>query len=116
MERKTTIYGKHLGKRVRILREDQRMTQIELARAVGVSNPFISMLESGQRGVDVETLLKLAKVLRVHPYILISDLDIPEDRLVVLNNLLKLIQHGEKTPNYEAICTLIEKDLGAIEK
>lgn len=112
MERKTTIYGKHLGKRVRILREDQRMTQIELARAVGVSNPFIS----GQRGVDVETLLKLAKVLRVHPYILISDLDIPEDRLVVLNNLLKLIQHGEKTPNYEAICTLIEKDLGAIEK
>ncbi len=57
------------------LREQQNLTQAELAHRVGVSQPFIAKLESGEtHNFSLETLVKLAVALdselevRFHPH------------------------------------------------
>ena len=46
------------------LRERQGLTQSELARRIGVSQPFIAKLESGEaHNFSLETLVKLAVAL-----------------------------------------------------
>jgi Zn-dependent peptidase ImmA (M78 family)/transcriptional regulator with XRE-family HTH domain len=53
-----------LGNRVMVARKDQRLTQLELATAIGVDRTVISKIETGQRMVDALELARLAKVLR----------------------------------------------------
>jgi len=57
------------------LRERRGLTQTQLARRVGVSQPFIAKLESGEvHNFSLETLVKLAMALdselevRFHPH------------------------------------------------
>ena len=57
------------------LREQRGLTQTELARRVGVSQPFIAKLESGEtHNFSLETLVKLAVAMnsdlevRFHPH------------------------------------------------
>jgi DNA-binding XRE family transcriptional regulator len=46
------------------LREKQGLTQLELARRIGVSQPFIANIESGEsRNFSLETLIRLAIAL-----------------------------------------------------
>lgn len=54
-----------LGKRVRLLRLTQELTQDELAQASGMSRSFVSLIEHGGRGVDIVRLLRLAAILGV---------------------------------------------------
>ncbi|MGL5448052.1 MAG: helix-turn-helix domain-containing protein [Rhabdaerophilum sp.] len=44
-------------------REAARLTQTQLAEALGEYQSFVARLESGQRRVDVIELIQLAKVL-----------------------------------------------------
>ena len=57
------------------LREHRELTQAELARKIGVSQPFIAKLESGEtHNFSLETLVKLAIALdselevKFHPH------------------------------------------------
>ncbi|PIQ83073.1 MAG: transcriptional regulator [Candidatus Omnitrophica bacterium CG11_big_fil_rev_8_21_14_0_20_64_10] len=57
------------------LRERQGLTQSQLAKRIGVSQPFIAKLESGEaHNFSMETLIKLAAALdselevRFHPH------------------------------------------------
>ena len=61
--------------RFRAIRKKQKITQEELARLVGVSQPYIHDLEHGYRGGKEETLQKLAEVLRVP----VDELFAPDD-------------------------------------
>jgi transcriptional regulator with XRE-family HTH domain len=45
-------------------RKRRGMTQAALAAAVGITQPFLSQIEQGQRGADVRTYVAFAKVLR----------------------------------------------------
>lgn len=49
------------------IREQERLTQEELARAIGVSTILISMVETGQKEVSKNLVIKLANRLGVHP-------------------------------------------------
>jgi transcriptional regulator with XRE-family HTH domain len=53
-------------------REYRRMTQQELADAVGTSPNVISLLESGKRGLSLNWLYRLATPLRTRPGILLE--------------------------------------------
>ena len=59
------------GRRLRILRELNEMTQEQLARASGLSQATISALESGAKTLGVERAKKLARPLHVHPAVLV---------------------------------------------
>jgi transcriptional regulator with XRE-family HTH domain len=59
------------GDAVRIARELQEMTQAELARASGLTQPTISGIESGRRALGAERAERLARALKVHPAVLL---------------------------------------------
>jgi DNA-binding XRE family transcriptional regulator len=50
---------------LRVVREYRALTQIELARLSGVKQPHISAIETGRRAGTTQTLIALAKALRV---------------------------------------------------
>ncbi len=58
--------GHQLRTMVARLRKQQNLTLLQLARRVGVTEAYMSMLESGERkNPTLATLKKLAKALRV---------------------------------------------------
>ena len=48
-----------IGVRLRRLREERRLKQIELAQALGISPSYLNQLEQNQRPLTVPILLKL---------------------------------------------------------
>lgn len=62
----------HLKNWIKEIREERGMTLEELAQKVGVSNPYVSMLELSKRGLSVSMLHKLAEALECHPTDIIS--------------------------------------------
>lgn len=53
------------GRRIAELRKARGLTQIELARAVGLSVEFISLVERGVNAPSVAKLERFARALRV---------------------------------------------------
>jgi transcriptional regulator with XRE-family HTH domain len=60
-----TIDFKPIGKRVRANRTNHRMTQAELAEKTGMSDVYISRIETGVRSPSLSALLKIAIVLEI---------------------------------------------------
>jgi transcriptional regulator with XRE-family HTH domain len=54
-----------LGERVRELRDKARMTQEKLAQAADLTTSFVSTVERGQKMPSLNTILKLARGLRI---------------------------------------------------
>lgn len=50
---------------IKKIREKKKISQTELARAAGVSQPFMSDLENNRRGARPETFQKIADFLGV---------------------------------------------------
>jgi transcriptional regulator with XRE-family HTH domain len=59
------VLQRKLGKRIGELRRAKKMTQEQLAEAVGCSVEFISVVERGVNAPSVAGLDKFAKALRV---------------------------------------------------
>lgn len=71
-----------LGQKVRFLRKQKKMTQEQLAEAVGLSASFLGHIERGTRVASLETLVSLCKTLGVGPEYLLGhelDSDIPPE-------------------------------------
>ncbi len=65
------------GEMLRTLRELQGLSQKDLAQLTGISQSNLSALETGTRKVGRERALVLARVLKVHPAVLLfPDFDI----------------------------------------
>jgi len=56
---------KKLGQRIADLRKNRQLTQVQLAKAVGYSVEFISLVERGVNGPSIAGLEKFAGVLGV---------------------------------------------------
>ena len=56
-----------IGTKVKALRSDRGLSGRKLAAAAGVSQPFLSQLESGQTSVAIATLYRIAGALGVGP-------------------------------------------------
>ncbi|ANB59739.1 MULTISPECIES: helix-turn-helix domain-containing protein [Bacillales] len=53
----------YLGNRIKELRKQLGMSQQALADAIGVSKPMISLYENNRNKPDIDTLIKIGKVL-----------------------------------------------------
>lgn len=60
-----TMIQKKLGRRIAGLRKAQRLTQAELAKKIGCSVEFISLVERGVNAPSVAGLEKFARGLKV---------------------------------------------------
>ena len=87
----TTAHNERMAKDVeknhlRAWREYRRMTQDQLAQAVGTTASVISLIEAGERGLSSKWLRKLAPVLNTTPGFLLDhhpdDLDTELVRIV----------------------------------
>lgn len=56
---------KEIGGRIRALRLEKGMSQVELATATGTHQTSLSQIERGVRGAGVPQVVKLARALRV---------------------------------------------------
>jgi transcriptional regulator with XRE-family HTH domain len=61
----TAAFLRSIGKRIRLARLSQELTQDQLAAATSISRSFISLVEKGTHGIDVVRLYRLAAVLGV---------------------------------------------------
>lgn len=62
------------GKRLKRLRRERDLTQLELAEILDMSPNFIGMIERGERNTTVENVFKIARALNVKPSNLFEEL------------------------------------------
>lgn len=62
------------GKRLKALRLDHNLTQLELAEIIDMSPNFIGMIERGERNTTVENVFKIARALNIKPSNLFEEL------------------------------------------
>jgi len=60
-----------IGKAIRIVRQASEVRLREVAQAAGLSVPFLSLIESGNRQPSLQTLRRIAEALEVPPEALI---------------------------------------------
>jgi transcriptional regulator with XRE-family HTH domain len=54
-----------LGQRVRAIRYDRNLSQVELGRKASLSGKFIGEVERGDKSISIDSLYHVARVLRV---------------------------------------------------
>ena len=64
---------KKLGERIRAERQMLRLTQVQLANAVYISDTYMGAIERGERGLSLDTLVLIAERLGVTVDYLLSD-------------------------------------------
>lgn len=62
-----TEYQQVFGKRVRELRKERELSQIDLAAKVGIDRSYMGFLERGERNPSLEVIAKIAEALDVTP-------------------------------------------------
>jgi len=75
-------HQKALGERVRVLRRERQLTQLDLARQVGVTNGQISTIERGLSAPSIGTLRRISEALAV-PIVDFFDTPLRDDLHVV---------------------------------
>ena len=63
---------KHVGERIRSARRRARLTQSDLASAIGVKQPYIVALEAGEN-LTLKSLARISAVLGIHPMTLLLE-------------------------------------------
>lgn len=74
-----------VGARIRALRKDRRLTQMELSEKIGVAQSDLSRMEQGEYKVGLDTLFRLLQVfdLKIGEFFEESVTAGPEDRELV---------------------------------
>ena len=62
-----------IGKRIRLLRKQQHLSQMTLAEMVNKSPTYISLVENGQKGPSLEMLIDVANALKVTMDMLLAE-------------------------------------------
>ena len=71
------IYTKNIKK----LREKNNITQSTLAEKIGITDKYLSAIETGSKWGSFETLVSIANALQVEPY----ELLLPESKMITSN-------------------------------
>ena len=67
------------GRRVRDLRQQQGLSQEELAYRAGIDRSYLGGVERGERNVALQNILRIASGLGVDPSVLFSVFEGPHD-------------------------------------
>ena len=86
------IMNLEIRKRIRALREQRGLSAATVAKRVGISRPFYTLIEGGKRRLTVELLEKIAGSLRVTVVELYSS-NFGSSEQVGLKGFSKPIQH-----------------------
>ena len=87
---------------IKDVRKKRKMTQVELAKKMGVSQSAINLIETGQRGLDIEWMNKFADALNCEPWELLPkemQPNITPEEMEVLRAVRKAKETVAKTEN-----------------
>jgi len=59
--------NKEVGFRIRKIREDKGLTQVQLSKLAGMHRAYIGQIERGEKNIGLKNLQKIARALRVQP-------------------------------------------------
>jgi len=90
-----------VGPRLRQLRKERAQSQVEVARALGVSASYVNLLENNQRSLSLTVLLRIAEVYGVDWRDLVHD-DAPTT-LADLKNALQDPVFGRELPDLQEL-------------
>lgn len=85
---------------IKEIRKQKGITQVELAKRLGISQGAIQKLETGERGLDLDWIEKIAKALNVEPWQLLpKDMqpNITAEEMEVLRAVRKAKESTAKT-------------------
>ena len=75
-----------IGQKLREIREAKKMSQVEIAEATGLVQPYVSRVENGHTVPGVETLEKWASALKIPLYQILYDGEEPPKPLKLSGN------------------------------
>ena len=78
-----------IGQKLREIREAKKISQVEIAEATGLVQPYISRMENGHTVPGVETLEKWASALKIPLYQILYDGEEPPKPLKLSGNYRK---------------------------
>lgn len=84
-----------LGARIAMLRRDKKMSQGQLAQALGVSPSAIGMYEQGRREPSAATVVSLAKIFRVSTDYLLTGRPNAAEEETIRNLLSSRLEDGQ---------------------
>lgn len=70
---------KLLGKRIKLERQKNNLTQEQLAEKVDISSSYMGQIERGERNVTIDNLIRIANILNVSIDYLLQDSLIPKN-------------------------------------
>jgi transcriptional regulator with XRE-family HTH domain len=90
---------KIMGKKIRILREMNGVTQVELAKILGyTSTGTISLIENGIKGMKPVVVIKAAEFFRIPASVLFSPAEMDKDELQIYTAVMDLMDEYHKDP------------------
>ncbi|MEO0819654.1 MAG: short-chain fatty acyl-CoA regulator family protein [Pseudomonadota bacterium] len=102
-----------VGPRLRQLRREQKQTQAEMARALGLSAAYVNLLENNQRSLSVQVLMRLSEVYGVDWREMVAD-DGPT-RLADLRAVLQDPVFTASRPDIEELRAALDHCPGLVE-
>src|ERR1700743_1443819 len=85
------ILDKHIGNKIRERRKALALTQMELAKSLGLSHQQVQRYESGENAPSMARLLEIANVLNVKPSFFYEDAPQPRKPAVESEPILKTL-------------------------
>lgn len=104
--------GGSLGHKMRQIREEQGLTQADLAKAAGVSAGLIGQIEHGKVQPSLKTLEKIGKILDVSPcYFIADDAGIDDLLSQMTPELRRLLVEPQVQSVLRLVCNCTEAEL-----
>lgn len=99
-----------VGERVRARRTELALTQEALAERLDLDESTVRAIESGRRGVSLETLVALADCLEVEPGTLVDDVVAPATHEIDAARLVKSLD-----PRWQASALRLLRELVSLQ-
>ena len=101
-----------VGSKIRFLRKEKKMSQLELAEAIGVTQNTIYLIETGQSEMKLGKLFSIAEVLDVTPdKLLPNEAKTTSNKLFEIEYLWKQLGEADQTIMHTIMLTLMKRML-----
>lgn len=99
---------KLIGLRIRKLREEQKLSREKLSEKSNISNQFLADIETGKKGMTVETFIKISEALSVSPNDLIFGFKDSNNDIEEIISMLSMVDDKTISAIKDIVRTVIE--------
>ncbi len=94
----TVVAYRDIGIRIKLLRQERGVTQVELGRRLQMTQSNLSAIECGRRGITIHQVVKIAQALRASTDEILIAEKAPESGRRPRRRLMRRLQRIEELP------------------